>query len=111
MSSPLPLPLLPSCTHHMDIKGGVIPAALWGADDVLEGEGVVEALLLREVEVCVVEAVVHCDEHLALTGIHHRVVLGREGERRVGGEEGRRERERERERKKRRRGETPLSTL
>ena len=35
-----------SCTHHMDVKGGVIPAALWWADDVLKGERVVEALLL-----------------------------------------------------------------
>ena len=34
---------------------------------------------------------VHCDEHLALTGIHHRVVLGREG-----GEEGRGGREKRR---------------
>ena len=41
-----PWPLLPPCTHHMNVKCGVIPAALWGADDVLEGERVVEALLL-----------------------------------------------------------------
>ena len=34
---------------------------------------------------------VHCDEHLALTGIHHRVVLGEEERRGEERREGRRE--------------------
>ena len=64
-------------THHMYIKGGISsdPLILWRANDVLEGEGVFETFLLREIEVGVIEVVVDCNEHLPLTGIHHRVVL------------------------------------
>ena len=61
----------------MYIKGRVTsdPLILWRTNDVLEGEGVHKAFLLREIEVGVVEVVVDCNEYLPLTGIHHRVVL------------------------------------
>ena len=77
--------------HHMDVKDGVAPLRLRRADDPLEGQGVVEPLLLRQVQVGAVEVVKDCNEHLSLAGIHQCVMLGGSGgggerERQAGGD-------------------------
>ena len=61
----------------MDVKSwiSVEPVTLWRADDELKREGVVEAFLLGEIEVGVVDIVVDGDEHLTLASINNRVVL------------------------------------
>ena len=61
----------------MDVKSWVSiePVALRGADNVLKREGVVDAFLLREIQVGVVDVMVDCDEHLTLTSINNSVVL------------------------------------
>lgn len=63
--------------YNMDVKSwiSIEPVALWGTDDVLKGERVVEAFFLRQVEVSVVDVMVDCDEHLTFTSINDGVVL------------------------------------
>ena len=67
-----------AATYHVNVEGwvSVDPVSFVGADDVLEGEGVAKPRLFREIEVCGIEAVVDCHEHLAFTGVRHPVVLG-----------------------------------
>ena len=64
-------------SYNMDIKSwiSVEPVALWGADDVLKRERIVDTFYLREIQVGVVNIMVDCDKYLTLASINNRIVL------------------------------------